>query len=135
VPGSHRWTDGPRASGCTPLPTEAFQADFAPRAVTVPLAAGEALVYDPGLVHGSPPNPTGAARVAVGVALAPEGAPLVHVHQRAPGAYCAYQVDVAYHLDQGLMHEPRGYPEVPVWGRVVVEDDIARALAIPPTAR
>ncbi len=128
VPGSHRWTDGCRPGGPLPLPTEAHQEALAERSVVVPLRAGEALLYDAGLVHGSGPNPTDSPRPAVGVALAPRGAELVHVHRDEDGGLTAWSVDADFYTLQSLWSRPEGYPRRPPWASACSEDDLRRAL-------
>lgn len=135
VLGSHRWTDGSRASGEDPLPTAPHQEAFGALAVDLPLEAGGAVLYDPGVVHGSPPNGSAAVRVAIGVALAPAEASLVHVHRGADGRHRAWAVDVAYHLDQGLRNVPVGYPEVPLWAPAIDASAFERPLAAASLAR
>jgi len=128
VPGSHRWTDGCRPGGARPLPTDAFQEEFAGLARVVPLRAGEALLYDAALVHGSGSNPTSEDRPAVGVALAPRDAGLVHVHLDDDGGLTAWSVDADFYTHQGLWSRPEGYPATEVWGPPVDEDALSAAL-------
>ena len=123
------------ATGCRPgglavLPTEAFQDAFADAARIVPLGPGDVVLYDAATIHGSPPNPTNAVRAAVGIALVPDDAALVHVHQDAAGTgpATAYAVDAGYYLDQGLRNRPIGYPGAPLWASPVTEADLAAAL-------
>lgn len=128
VPGSHRWTTGCRPGSHQPLPTEAHQAELAALAQIVPLASGEALLYDAALVHGSGPNPTDAPRPAIGIALAPRDAELVHVHREDDGGLTAWSVDADYYTHQSLWSRPEGYPATEVWGPPVDEDALSAAL-------
>lgn len=128
VPGSHRWTTGCRAGGRQPLPTEPHQDALTAMAQVMPLAAGDALLYDAALVHGSDANPTDAGRPAVGIALAPRGAPLVHVHRADDGALTAWSVDADFYTLQSLWSRPEGYPATEVWGAAVDESAIAAAV-------
>ncbi len=128
LPGSHLWTDGCRPGGPRPLPTEAFQEELAGLARVVPLRAGEALLYDAALAHGSGPNPTAEGRPAVGVALAPRDAGLVHVHVDDDGGLTAWSVDADYYTHQSLWSRPEGYPATEVWGPPVDEDALSAAL-------
>lgn len=134
VAGSHRWTNGSRPSGQQPLPTARWQDAFAARSELLPLAAGSAVVYDAGVVHGSPPNRSAEARVAAAVALVPTGTQLIHVHRRGDGTDHAYEVDRSFHVDQGLLNEPTGYREVDLWAPAVAADDFAGPLrsTVPP---
>lgn len=130
VPGSHRLAEGPRPSGLEELPTARLQAEWARRAVTVPLRAGEAVVYDAAVVHGAHSNRVDAVRPAVAVALAPNGAELVHVHVDAEGdGLTAYRVDVDFYMGQGLFNRPDGYPTTEVWGDAVTERRLQDAVA------
>lgn len=132
VPGSHRWSQGTiRPGGERQLATEHLQDRFDPLAELVPVPAGTAVVYDTGLVHGSPPNQGPGPRPAVGVLLAPAGAPLVHVHQEADGALAAYAVDADFYARQSLWRRPVGYDRIPAWGRAIGPADLAAHLGAP----
>ncbi len=130
VPGSHRLVEGTRPSGLDELPTAPLQEEWARRAVTVPLRAGEAIVYDAALVHGAHANRVDAVRPVVAVALAPTDAELVHVHVDPDGdGLTAYSVDVDFYMGQGLFNRPEGYPTTELWGEAVTEERIRTALA------
>lgn len=131
VPGSHRLVDGMRPGGAEPLPTAALHDELSTRASTVALRAGDALLYDPALVHGSPPNTGDRPRIAVGVALAPADASLVHAHL-VDGELQVFEVDEAYHLDQGVRTLPDGYPRREPWTAAVTTDDLSVALGVHP---
>lgn len=136
VPGSHRLAEGPRPSGLEQLPTAALQDEWAERAVTATLAAGQAVVYDAALVHGAHTNTVEVVRPAVAVALAPTGADLVHVHVDTDGdGLTGYVVDVDYYMGQGLFHRPVGYATSPVWGEPVTERRLRDALGLERTER
>jgi hypothetical protein len=55
--------------------------------IDVPLKAGEALIINSRLIHGSPPNLSGKQRLVASVVVAPEEAPLHHwvMEQKAEG--------------------------------------------------
>ena len=130
VPGSHRLVEGPRPSGLDELPTAALGPEWAERAVTVPLRAGQAVVYDAAVVHGAHPNRVDVVRPAVAVALAPSDAELVHVHVDAEGdGLTAYSVDVDFYMGQGLFNRPVGYDTTEVWGEAVTEGRLRESLA------
>ena len=131
VPGSARWATGSRPSGGASLPTDAVQDHLAPLAELVPLAAGDALFYDPATIHGSPANSGPAERIALGVALKPKGSQLVHVHLDEADRAVAYAVDEAFYSRQGLRNRPVGYPELPLWAPTVQADELAQRCGVP----
>src|SRR6185436_576497 len=75
VPGSHRWLTGIRPSRSVEA-TEAVRDEIAALAVDLTLRAGQAVAFDPALLHGSGPNPTDEPRPAFTVAVVPRGEPL-----------------------------------------------------------
>lgn len=118
VPGSHRWTDGIRPSGA-PAPAPAMQEALAALAVPAPMSAGDVIVYDPAILHGSCPNPTGGPRPAVAIAFAPAGAQLVHFHLDLAGDLSGAAIDEAFFSIAEFGAAPDGYPEIAPWGDVV----------------
>lgn len=114
VPGSHRWSDGIRASGrAMPLVGDEDQDRLVEATVTVTLDAGEAVLYDSAAVHGSAANDSGRFRPAVVVALAPEGCPVLHFHECGTGLLGAL-VDDAFFTEQPFGSAPVG-PVVEPW--------------------
>lgn len=129
IPGSHRWTTGIRPGGVDPQPTAAHREALERRVVTVPLRAGQALLYDAALVHGSGPNVTDEARPAVAIATAPAGADLVHFHVAGPGGeIVGHRVDGRYYEQQSVREVPRGHEPIEAWARAVASDDFERHL-------
>jgi ectoine hydroxylase-related dioxygenase (phytanoyl-CoA dioxygenase family) len=116
VPGSHRTMRGLRGSGEFPSAvSEVEDALWASEVVTVPLRAGEALVWDAALLHGSWPNTTAEPRAAAAIAVVPATAPLVHF-QVEPGAELAgYAVDEHWFVGEEYASRPAGYPTVEPW--------------------
>ena len=72
VPGSHRFSGYVRGWGYAleEGPVAAALSEIQARAVSIPLQAGEALIWNPGLVHASHANEAEAARVVLSVTLA-----------------------------------------------------------------
>lgn len=80
-----------------------------PRLLSVPVRAGEAVVFDNGIVHCSYPNLTDRPRIAAAVALKPAGRRLVHFRREDEAHAVRYDVDEAFFLDetpQGLIGAP-----------------------------
>lgn len=81
VPGSHAlWTHArPNGQDEPWMPYTGHEDSLASRyAVELPMRAGDAVLYDPRLLHASRDNTSGRLRVAAGVATAPRGAQLMH---------------------------------------------------------
>lgn len=112
VPGSHRWSANLRGSGEVPGPLSAVGAALAdsPAARPLDLAAGEAALYDAALLHGSPPNAGDDVRVAAAIALAPAGAPLVHLHADPGRPVEGYLIDESYYTLEPYAARPSGVP-------------------------
>jgi ectoine hydroxylase-related dioxygenase (phytanoyl-CoA dioxygenase family) len=120
LPASHRAIHGLRGSGDFPSPVEGIEADLLARhARPVPLAAGEALVYDAALVHGSGPNRSDRARPVTAVALAPDDAPLVHFHREGDGPVEGFVIDAGYYTAQPFGTRPEGYEALAPWDEPV----------------
>jgi hypothetical protein len=125
VPGSHRWSPNLRGSGDVPAPLAGIveRLHAVTQTVTVPLRAGEALVYDPGLLHGSAGNTATHVRTVAAIATAPAGAPLVHFHaEEGGGEVEGYVIDEAYYTTQPFGSRPQGY------GRLEVDADLVGPL-------
>lgn len=74
IPGSHRYFIQPRGSFVPPINYDLESAHL----VNLPVRAGDAVVFDQRLVHASPPNLSNKDRLAVGIVLLPETAPVIH---------------------------------------------------------
>lgn len=109
VPGSHRWLQRPRGSGPLPDLFGPRQARLWPHAVGTGLDAGSAVVYDAAALHGSPPNDGARTRLAVGIALAPAQARLLHVHSVDGVTGDVYEIDEAYYTIAPFASRPAGY--------------------------
>ena len=116
VPGSHLRLHGLRGSGDFPSPVERIEEELWEEAVrTVPLRAGEAIVWDAALVHGSWPNERSEARPAAAIAVAPAGAGLVHFHRRPDGRLEGWSIDEAFYTTLPYGEPPAGYPSLDPW--------------------
>ena len=127
VPGSHRWTSGIRPSRAVEA-TEHLQDRFAPLAVDLEVRAGQAVAFDPALLHGSGPNPTSRGRPAVTVACVREGAQLLHFHEDADGNLHGARVNDAFFTEHPYRTAPTGYPPFAPWTVAVTEQDFVSAL-------
>lgn len=86
VPGSHKLAphiNGPR----TPSFYDEALPSLAARAIGPALRAGEALVFDDVVIHGSSPNRSGALRPAVQLICVPVDAVPVFYHDRRDGSF------------------------------------------------
>ena len=127
VPGSHRWTTGLRASGGTHA-TDPLQSEIDRHAVTVEVEAGSAFVYDPALVHGSPPNATDHLRPAAAIALAPRRAPLVHFNVDDAGELRGWRIDESHFTLQPFASQPVNAEPIDPWDALVTTDELAAHL-------
>ncbi|HYC27508.1 MAG TPA: phytanoyl-CoA dioxygenase family protein [Chitinophagaceae bacterium] len=80
--GSHKFFNGPRASPSPGYitPFQSHGMDLFPYMKLVPMKAGQALVFENKTLHASPPNNSSSARVAAGVGLTQQEAPLLHYY-------------------------------------------------------
>lgn len=131
VRGSHRWSHGIRPSGAE-NPAAELQADLAAQAVLVPLRAGEAVFYDPAILHGSPPNVTASPRPAVAVGLRPAGGSLVHFCATGGEATSGHQVDESWFTLEPFAEVPADAPTVEAWAPRVDVADLRAGLGVHP---
>lgn len=122
VPGSHRWTTGIRGYG-GPSPLHNLQQQVASLAEIVPLRRGEALLYDPALIHGSGPNTHGSERIAAIAAFAPRGAGLVHFAAGEGKALRGARVSESFFTSSHFGETPDG-DELRPWADPVTEADV-----------
>jgi aspartyl/asparaginyl beta-hydroxylase (cupin superfamily) len=90
------------------------------RFLSVPVRAGECVVFDNALVHASFPNHTDRPRVAAAVGMRPTSAQLVHFRRHDELTADRYDVDDDFfctHTPHGLIAAP---PDLPVAERVPV---------------
>jgi ectoine hydroxylase-related dioxygenase (phytanoyl-CoA dioxygenase family) len=74
VKGSHKQFINPRGSGISQQYNEIKEENF----TAIPLQKGSAVIFNQRLLHSSPPNLSGSDRLAVGLIIVPEKAPVVH---------------------------------------------------------
>lgn len=127
VPGSHHWTTGIRPSRSVP-PTEAVADRLRGLSRPVELRAGQALVFDPGVLHGSGPNPDDHPRPAFTIALVPAGAELVHFHLDDDGELTGYRVDESFFTMHPYGTRPDLEPSVVPWSAAITVADLERGI-------
>ena len=120
VPESHRWVRGLRGSGDFPDAADGLDDLLEAHSVSVTLEAGEAIVYDAAILHGSPPNASEIPRPAAALALAPQGAGLVHFHRRPGGPVEGWAIDESWYTVQPFGEPPTGFPRLDPWDEALV---------------
>lgn len=133
IPRSHRWTDGIRPGDVElPAPTDPLQGLLEPLAHTIDARAGQPVLYDPALLHGSGPNHGNRLRVVAAVAFAPTGAQLVHfqrVQDRdGPQSLQGFRISASYFTAQEFRSRPHGPADIEPWTGAVAPTDFADAL-------
>ncbi len=129
VDGSHRWSTAIRGSGSIPGIADDVQERLWDVAHAVPLRAGQALLYDPGLIHGSRPT-GGSPRPVAALAAAPAGAPLVHFRGDDDGRIRGVAVDESWYSTKPFAEVPPDAEPVDPWapGTVPLDDRRLQAL-------
>ena len=108
VPGSHRFGNLHRTLS---VPWQFAGLEDVLRRHSVPLtvAAGGVVLFDSATVHGSPPNRSGATRVALNNFGRPAGAPLMHVYlddDTTPGMVEAFEITPDFLYREDIMVRP-----------------------------
>ncbi len=127
VSGSHRWSTNIRPSRDGEA-THHLQDEFAARAEPVRMRAGQAVVFDPAVVHGSGPNTTDQLRPAFTMAFVPDGVPLLHFHEHPDGRLEGLEVDDAFFTQNPYRSRPVGYPPAEPFARALTDRDLLDAL-------
>jgi hypothetical protein len=82
-------------------------------AQTLNMKAGEALIYDNRLIHGTPPNTSQYDRLAAGLVMIPSEATPIHVYTPAEKMHDedveVYEVDEQFYFDHDIRERPVGY--------------------------
>jgi hypothetical protein len=104
------------------------------RLLSVPLAAGDCLVFDNALVHSSHPNNTSEPRIAAAVGCKPAGVPLAYFRRGDGDRALRYEIDPEFFLTALPQELLRTAPDLPVaevlpaGGRDLDEAALAMAL-------
>ncbi|GIV34464.1 MAG: hypothetical protein KatS3mg031_1999 [Chitinophagales bacterium] len=112
LPGSHKIPNPYRGFGI-PYRFWDFRHVYGPKMMVCPMRAGEALIYDPRLIHNSLPNVSGKERPAVISGIIPrEATPIAYFHYPglAPGEFEEFEVNVDFWLSFSKHQRPEGYP-------------------------
>jgi ectoine hydroxylase-related dioxygenase (phytanoyl-CoA dioxygenase family) len=109
VPGSHRFPPGPRGTGDMPWAFREVEAELRAALRSIPVSAGDVIVYDGALIHASPPNRTPVDRPVIGLGLAPREATMVHFHSTDGRWVERYEVEDAFYLDHRLGDRPSAH--------------------------
>jgi hypothetical protein len=125
VPDSHR-LPLTRRGWATPQALAAPPEVLAEHLTLVPLRAGQAIAYEPRVIHGSPSNTSGRLRVASTICVAVAGAQPVHyvAGLEDDGALREYEVDADFFdeytldLEIGRSHEVSSLLEGRPWRKV-----------------
>ncbi len=82
-------------------------------AQTLNMKAGEALIYDNRLIHGTPPNTSEHDRLAAGLVMIPIEATPIHVYTPAEKMFDevveVFEVDEQFYFDHDIRERPVGY--------------------------
>lgn len=80
---------------------------------TLDMKAGEALIYDNRLIHGTPPNTSNQDRLAAGLVMIPNEATPIHVYTPLEKMHDevveVYEVDEQFYFDHDIKERPVGY--------------------------
>ena len=98
LPRGHRLPRTIRGTDTT-NPFERIEHLVVPRMVSLDMHAGDVLVHDHRVLHGSPPNARRRPRIVAGCAVVPQGAEVVHYRSVAPGRLDRYQVEDRFFTD------------------------------------
>ncbi len=78
---------------------------------TLYLKAGEVVIYDHRLFHGSSPNLSRETRPALNFTMKPKEAKLLHYHQNG-NEIETYYIDSAFFIHYIMGEQPKGYPKI-----------------------
>lgn len=128
VAGSHRWIDNRRGSGLFPEPFAPHLDLLTSEGTGLEVEAGQAIAYDGGALHYSPPNEGDRLRLVMGLVLVPDDASPVHLHSIDGRAADLFHVDPRIFTDRPFRARPPGDPaeEVP-FGTTSISEGTLRA--------
>jgi ectoine hydroxylase-related dioxygenase (phytanoyl-CoA dioxygenase family) len=103
IRGSHKFMQNhrPSPSPQSPVPLSEHMFSIFPYLHTIDMKAGEVLMFDNRTFHASPPNVSGAVRLAVGVGVTQKDAQLIHYNMKPDGTFktiLRYNVDEDFYL-------------------------------------
>lgn len=109
IEGSHRFTTALRAPGM-PAPFSAIEPQVRRDLKTLPMKAGEALIFSHALWHASPPNLSQQSRVVVTYGLIDAQAPLKFYFRKSENEVEVYDTDVDFfkHYNTRIGERPVG---------------------------
>ena len=102
--------------------------------VILKLKAGEALIYDHRLIHGSPANKSSTLRIAINYTLIPESATSLHYHFHNENEYEIFEVGPDFYLNHPIMTYPENYKSLgrfPVKGGKFLNHETFNSYCIP----
>jgi len=110
VQGSHAFSHPPRAA-CTPFAYPQLETQLREQHLTsVPMKAGQAMLFDNRLFHCSPPNHTGSERVAATAVIVPQACKLRYYHiadRQQPNRIEVFEVEDSFYLTHNAPGRPR----------------------------
>ena len=130
LPGSHRAGLELRGTGtfqsyCSDLPR------LWPRATKLPVRAGDAVVLDARVVHGSPPNESDQIRTAVTGVVVPRGEDVVHVRVDGEGSVEILAADASFYRRWSPGRAAsEGPPDLPVLARMRNDQAVTLSLLL-----
>lgn len=92
--GSHKFLFTLRGSPILPNPYNGY--NLYPYMKVVNVKAGEAVVYNHNLIHGSKDNLSGNDRIAIGIGIKPREADLIHIHKTPDGKLKKYRASPSF---------------------------------------
>lgn len=105
VPKTHLLPRALRTAPASDFPYGAYRELYEPLAQAIPTKAGEAIIYDNALFHGSPANMTSELRLVAGILMIPEAAEGRLYYKSSDGQYLEYLADEAFYIDKNPLFE------------------------------
>lgn len=129
VPGSHLFSNKPR---CAPKGRENWgfknlQYEFDKLGITIPLKAGEAVIYNHALIHSSHPNRSTEQRVAAVIGIYDEAAQLLHYYSNENSQATVYAITPQFFYQVKKHDQPEGFD---VLKREVLSGNISSPLSL-----